>query len=182
MVTWTNTDVTGTPRNIQAGDNFAYAQTVDSSIVALGTMTNVQFILEKSSATTTISCCRWATTETMNTGSPATCLAAANHTYWSMSASDLPVSMSMTSQTVTPSTANVAGNAVGLVLSGSNTNIVKLGRSTVNQISTDLIHVDVATASQDLPYTSGFIMTVGSSPPPSLGGRLPPPPIVLGGL
>ena len=161
-VTWENTTTNGT-RNIQTGDNFAYAQTVDSSIVDEGKITNVQFNIKAATSTGTLSCCRWDNLATMNTANAAACLSAANHTYWSIDA-DAAVD-GMTDESVSESSACSTDETIGLVLTGTtNTNILYL-RKYQPKITDfeNLIHCDGASASQDLDMTATFTVTAEGS-------------------
>ena len=115
MVTWEQLNYDKT-RNAQTNDDFAYGVVVNSSIVDSGPVTNVQ-INFADSQTGTVHCVRWddlaAASETNATDQ----LNAASHTYWTKDASTL--SAGMTNESVTQSTANVTGNIIGFVLTGS---------------------------------------------------------------
>tara|TARA_Y100001951_G_scaffold19766_1_gene14864 strand:+ start:93 stop:629 length:537 start_codon:yes stop_codon:yes gene_type:complete len=163
-VTWENLTTGGSKptRQIIINDNFAYAQTVDSSIVNAGNITNVQFNLLAGNSSGTIHCCRWDDVATMNVSSGASCLAAANHTYWSIDA-DSP--SGMTDETVSASTACVADETIGVVVTGGGDNQITLLRVIDPRIAgfEKLIHCDTATASQDLDLTATFTVTAAGS-------------------
>lgn len=116
-LTWEQLDYDKT-RNAQTDDDFAYGVVVDSSIVASGNVTNVQ-INFAGSQTGTVHCVRWDDLTAATQTNAADMLTAANHTYWSKDASTL--SAGMTAESVTQSTANVTGNIIGFVLTGSGT-------------------------------------------------------------
>jgi len=158
-VTWENL-TTNQDRNIIINDNFAYAQVVDSSIVAAGNITNVQFNLNAVDSSGTIHCCRWDDGATMNTATGAACLAAANHTYWSIDA-DSP--NGMTDETVSASTPCVTDETIGVVVTGGgNGQITHLRvNNPRNAGFVKMFHSDGATASQDLDRTATFTITAG---------------------
>jgi len=160
-VTWQNL-TTDAERNIIINDNYAYAQVVDSSIVSAGNVTNVQFDLQAVNSSGTLHCCRWDNRATMDTGNGAACLAAANHTYWSLAAS---APNGMTSETVSVSTPCSTDETIGIVVvGGGNGQITKLRVNDPRNVGFPLmIHCDVASASQDLDRTATFTVTVAGS-------------------
>jgi len=161
--------------SMQTDDDFGYSVLVDSSIVAAGAVTNVQF-RTAGGLSGTLSCCRWDNLATMTAESTAAgLLSAANHTYWSISASAAPDAM--TSETVTQSSANVTGNIIGLVLTGGGSTVTGLRRS-----DTDLVGYTEykSNAGSTAGHTRTPTFTISTDTPgPTTGTRLPPPPIRL---
>ena len=158
-VTWENL-TTDAERDIIINDNYAYAQVVDTSIVSAGNITNVQFDLQAGTSSGTLHCCRWDDRATMDTGNGAACLAASNHTYWSIAAS---APNGMTSETVSASTPCVTDETIGIVVTGGGvTQVTKLRVTNPRVVGFPLmIHCDVASASQDLDRTATFTITAG---------------------
>jgi len=175
MATWQNL-TTNVNRNSKTNDDFGFAVLVDASIVDADVVTNVQINFNGSASSGTVHCCRWDNLATMTAeNNGADLLTAANHTYWSKDATTLGVGM--TNESVTQSTANVADNIIGFVLTGSgdddlstrffNPAIAGYTTYKANSGSTDVY-------SRTLTFT---ITTAGGVT--GSGTRLPPPPIVM---
>ena len=156
-VTWENL-TTDAERDIIINDNYAYAQVVDTSIVSAGNITNVQFDLQAGTSSGTLHCCRWDNGAAMNTATGAACLAAANHTYWSLAASS---PSGMTSERVSASTPCVTDETIGIVIvGGGNDQVTKLRVNNPRNVGfVKMFHSDGATASQDLDRTATFTIT-----------------------
>ena len=116
------------------------------------------------------------------------------HTFWTKDISTLPTTAgTLTSETSSPYTSNTAVGDVIAISTDSTTAIkcqIQLGTRPFDGTNTAWALNNAPPPNNDFndyPYGAyfgdcGFQITIPSPPPASTGTRLPPPPIVLGGL
>jgi len=101
--------------------DFVYGVLIETATMPAGNVCNVQIRFGTDSGDGTVSCCRWADHDDFTQLNGAACVAAADHTYWSVArstVSDEFYGAGVTSQ----STPLANGNIVGIAMTGVSSN------------------------------------------------------------
>jgi hypothetical protein len=140
-------------------------------------ISTVSFHFDTAGVGGTINCCQWANLSDTNQTTPSGLLAAAEHSFGSISAESAVNDVSFSNASSVETTSDTR---IGLVLTGTTTTAVKISIQVPKVSSYQQGNVNSSGSEDNKNWTSRFQMETGSPPPPSSsGGKLPPPPIVV---
>ena len=184
MVTWSQLTV-DSYYDISTNDTISQFVTIDASLHGVA-VKQVRFYIGTKGASGTLHCCRWDSEGDVSAEcnfTAAQLLALANHTFWSVDVTTVTNGAWYGEAAVTtPSDACVSGQVIGYVMISSGSDITTVGQlDTTNSYSWVTNTLCGGASPKNGSRTLSFYIST-LSPSSSTGTRLPPPPIVLGGL